>query len=54
MLMLTPKNKRLWQLPWGYPETVLTLIAIVMAGYALQASLGNVDFHYLHWKYPME
>jgi hypothetical protein len=49
MLMLTPKNKRLWQLPWGYPETVLTLIAIVMAGYALQASLGNVDFHYLHW-----
>ncbi len=47
--MTNETKKRLWLTPWGYPESILVILAMVLAGYALQISLSNVDFNYLSW-----
>lgn len=47
--MTNETKKRLWASPWGYPESILAVLAVMLSGYALQVSLGCIDFHYLRW-----
>lgn len=49
IIMTEEKKKRLWASPWGYPESVLVVIAIILSGYALQINLDCLDFFYLRW-----
>ncbi len=42
-------KKLLWKSPWGYRESVLVCVAIVIAGYVMQLSRGCFDFNLLQW-----
>jgi hypothetical protein len=37
-------TRRLWQFPWGYPESVLFVEGIALVGFLLQFAVGQFDF----------
>jgi hypothetical protein len=42
-------TKKLWQFPWGYPESALFVASIALAGFLLQLTVGYFDFALLHY-----
>ena len=47
--MTVGRKKKLWNTPWNYPESFLVVFALLIAGYALQISFGNINFHLYRW-----
>jgi hypothetical protein len=43
-----PTTRKLWQFPWGYPESALFVAGIALVGFLLQLSIGYFDFGLLH------
>jgi hypothetical protein len=41
------KRKVIWQLPWGYRESIIIVLGIILVGFLLQISLGRFDFYLL-------
>jgi hypothetical protein len=41
-------TRKLWQIPWGYPEAVLFVAGIALVGFLLQLAVGHFDFALLH------
>ena len=41
-------TRKLWQLPWGYPESALFVASIALVGFLLQWTVGHFDFGLLH------
>lgn len=41
-------TRKLWQFPWGYPESALFVAGIALAGFLLQFTVGYFDFALLH------
>ncbi|SHF01155.1 cytochrome c biogenesis protein ResB [Dysgonomonas macrotermitis] len=44
-------KRSVWQFPWRYTESILIVIGLVIVGFALQLSVGKVDFVQL--AYPL-
>ncbi|MDR2925233.1 MAG: cytochrome c biogenesis protein ResB [Azoarcus sp.] len=42
-------TRKLWQFPWGYPESALFVAGIALAGFLLQLTVGYFDFALLHY-----
>ncbi len=42
-------RRPLWQPPWQYKESALLLAGIIVAGFALQLTIGHFDFFFLHY-----
>lgn len=41
------KKRQFWQFPWGYKESLLVVLGILIIGYALQLSLGSFNYYLL-------
>ena len=41
------KNRKIWQQPWGYPESIVTTCGILLVGFLLQLTIGNFNFYLL-------
>ena len=41
-------TRKLWQFPWGYPESALFVACIALVGFMLQLNIGHFDFGLLH------
>ena len=41
-------TRKLWQFPWGYPESALFVAGILLVGFMLQLFVGHFDFGLLH------
>lgn len=48
--MATAKRK-IWQTPWGYAESIITVSALIVVGLLLQVVIGEFDFYLL--AYPV-
>jgi len=46
-------TRKLWQLPWGYPESALFVAAITLAGFLLQLTIGHFDFALLNYDFTL-
>ncbi|MGL4852296.1 MAG: cytochrome c biogenesis protein ResB [Phocaeicola sp.] len=44
-------RKKIWQNPWGYTESLITISALIAVGIALQIAIGEFDFYLL--AYPV-
>lgn len=44
-------RRRVWQLPWGFPESIAICCGIVAVGFLLQLTIGFFDFYLL--AYPV-
>ena len=44
---MTDNKKSIWQKPWGYAESIITVSAIVAVGIVLQLVKGQFDFYIL-------
>ena len=42
-------TRKLWQLPWGYPESALIVAGVAFVGFQLQLTVGHFDFGLLHY-----
>ncbi len=42
-------SRKIWQFPWGYPESVSVVCGILLTGVALQVLTGGFDFALLQW-----
>jgi hypothetical protein len=40
--------RKLWQPPWGFPESLLFAAGLAGVGFLLQLSIGHFDFYILH------
>lgn len=40
-------NRKMWQQPWGYPESIVTTCGILLVGFLLQLTIGNFNFYLL-------
>ena len=43
------KKRPLWQPPWQYKESALLVGGVILAGFALQLTLGHFNFFLLHY-----
>ncbi|MDR3213821.1 MAG: cytochrome c biogenesis protein ResB [Azoarcus sp.] len=41
-------TRKLWQFPWGYPESALFVAGVAIVGFLLQLAVGHFDFYLLH------
>jgi len=41
-------TRKLWTLPWGYPEAALFVVGLTLTGFLLQLAVGSFDFVLLH------
>jgi len=42
------ENKRkMWQMPWGYPESIAIIAGIVFVGFMLQITINDFNFYLL-------
>ncbi|WP_018108227.1 cytochrome c biogenesis protein ResB [Bacteroides propionicifaciens] len=41
------KKRQFWQFPWGFKESLLIVIGVLIMGYALQLSLGSFNYYLL-------
>jgi hypothetical protein len=40
-------NRKIWQTPWGYPESITVTCGIMIVGFLLQITIGNFNFYLL-------
>jgi hypothetical protein len=40
-------DRRIWQMPWGYSESVIIVCGIVIVGFLLQITIGSFNFYLL-------
>ncbi|MDH6342542.1 hypothetical protein M2480_001164 [Parabacteroides sp. PFB2-12] len=40
-------NRKIWQMPWGYKESLIITCGIVMVGFLLQLTTGSFNFYLL-------
>ncbi|MDL2211188.1 cytochrome c biogenesis protein ResB [Bacteroides sp. OttesenSCG-928-M17] len=40
-------NRRIWQMPWGYTESVIITCGIIVVGLLLQLTIGSFNFYLL-------
>lgn len=45
--MTNSNKKKMWQHPWGYPESVAIVLGIVVVGFLLQLTIGSFSFYLL-------
>ncbi len=43
------EKKKLWKSPWGYGESILITLAILLVGYSFQLLKGCIDYHLFSW-----
>ncbi|MCL2776707.1 MAG: cytochrome c biogenesis protein ResB [Polyangiaceae bacterium] len=41
-------TRKLWQFPWGYPESTLFVASLALVGFLLQLTVGHFDVGFLH------
>lgn len=41
--------KRMWSAPWGYRESLVLVTGLILAGLALQLTIGPFDVYLLYW-----
>lgn len=46
-------KKRIWQIPWGYKESIVIVLGIVLVGFMLQATIGKFDFYLLSFPFNL-
>jgi hypothetical protein len=46
-------KKRIWQIPWGYRESIVIVLGIVLVGFMLQATIGKFDFYLLSFPFNL-
>lgn len=44
---MTTPTKKIWQTPWGYAESLITVSALITVGLLLQTVVGEFDFYLL-------
>ena len=48
MIIMKEENKRkMWQMPWGYPESIAITAGIVFVGFMLQITIKGFNFYLL-------
>ncbi|MDL2323489.1 cytochrome c biogenesis protein ResB, partial [Bacteroidales bacterium OttesenSCG-928-A17] len=40
-------NRKIWQMPWGYTESIIIICGIIIVGFLLQLTTGNFNFYLL-------
>lgn len=45
--MTNSNKKKIWQHPWGYPESVAIVLGIILVGFLLQLTIGSFSFYLL-------
>lgn len=46
-------KKRIWEIPWGYKESIAIVLGIVLVGFLLQATIGKFDFYLLSYPFNL-
>ncbi len=45
--MSSREERRVWQTPWGYPESIAVVLGVILIGLTLQFVIGSFDFFIL-------
>ncbi|MDH6355609.1 hypothetical protein M2132_001954 [Dysgonomonas sp. PH5-45] len=40
-------NRKIWQMPWGYPESIIITCGVIVVGFLLQLTTGSFNFYLL-------
>ncbi len=46
-------KKRIWEIPWGYKESIAIVLGIVLVGFLLQTTIGKFDFYLLSYPFNL-
>lgn len=49
IIMNNSAKKKIWQKPWGYPESIIVVVGIYLVGVVLQLTNGSFNFSNLAW-----